>query len=268
MQTNLLTPWVYQTRPFRIFGNLYFVGNSPASTHLIDTGDGLVIIDPGYQEFLYLLLESIRTLGFNPQDIRYIVNSHGHLDHVGAALALAKLTGAKTFIGAGDHPVVTGKVTLTDYAARGMHYNFFEPDMIIHDGDHIRLGNLDMLCVETPGHTPGVISFFWNIEQDGRIVRAGMMGGAGVKPLSSAYIHQYHLEDADWRGMFQRSILRCRQEHVDLFVGNHVRQNDTFGKQQRLEAGDTEAFLHPDDWSLFLDSLQRKLDDIIANDPL
>ena len=57
-----------------------------------------------------------------------------------------------------------------------------EPDQHIHDGDHIRLGNLDMECVETPGHTLGTISFFWNITQDGRTLRAGMMGGAGFNP--------------------------------------------------------------------------------------
>ena len=265
---NLLTPWVYQTRPFQIFGNLYFVGTQPASTHLIDTGDGLVIIDPGYQEYLYMVLENIRTLGFNPQDIRYLVHSHGHIDHAGATRALAELTGAKTFIGKGDRPMVVGEVPLTCDIELKTHFNHFEPDHILHDGDHIRLGNLDMECIATPGHTPGTFSFFWNITKNGRTVRAGMMGGAGMNTLASAYIHKYHLEAENWRGMMQRSIPRCRQEHVDLFVGNHAGQNDTFGKQKRLEAGDTNAFVQPDDWTRFLDGLQRRLDDVIANDPI
>ena len=62
MTADLLAPWTYYKRPFRIYGNLYFVGFQPASTHIIDTGEGLVIIDPGYQEFLYMVLENIRNL--------------------------------------------------------------------------------------------------------------------------------------------------------------------------------------------------------------
>ena len=63
-------PWKGYIEPFRIFGNLYFVGTVPASSHLIDTGEGLILLDSGYQESLYLVLESIRKLGFDPADIR------------------------------------------------------------------------------------------------------------------------------------------------------------------------------------------------------
>ncbi|MCR5380627.1 MAG: MBL fold metallo-hydrolase [Lentisphaeria bacterium] len=267
MAADLLAPWTYYKRPFRIYGNLYFVGFQPASTHIIDTGEGLVIIDPGYQEFLYMVLENIRILGFDPKDIRYIVHSHAHLDHAGATFALKQLTGAKTYMGENDCSIANGKhPTLSGVGNR--HYNHFEPDQHIHDGDHIRLGNLDMECVETPGHTLGTISFFWNIPQNGRTLRAGMMGGAGFNTLTSKYIHEHQLEAEDRRGLYQKSILRCRQEHVDIFVGNHTGQNDTFGKQERMEAGDTEAFLHSEDWPNFLTSLQKHLDEINVSDPL
>ena len=105
-------PWEGYVKPFRIFGNLYFIGTHPASTHLIDTGDGLILIDPGYPLSLYLVLENMRELGFSPYDIKYIINTHGHYDHCGATRALAELTHAKTFLGAADLSFVNGDTAL------------------------------------------------------------------------------------------------------------------------------------------------------------
>ena len=69
--------------PFKIIGNLYFVGSYCQSSHLIDTGDGLILIDTGYPQNLYLLINSIYKLGFSPYDVKYIIHSHGHYDHGG-----------------------------------------------------------------------------------------------------------------------------------------------------------------------------------------
>ena len=102
------TPWEGYMKPGKICGNVYFVGTYPASTHLIDTGEGLIIIDPGYPESLYLVIHNIWSLGFDPKDIKYIVLSHGHYDHAGAVKALVELTGAKTFISKVDSVMVNG----------------------------------------------------------------------------------------------------------------------------------------------------------------
>ena len=95
-------PWKYHVEPFRIIGNLYYVGNSDVSSHLIDTTQGLVLLDTGFPQTVYLLLESVRRLGFNPDDIRYILHCHGHYDHFGGTRAIVELTGAKTALGADD----------------------------------------------------------------------------------------------------------------------------------------------------------------------
>ena len=116
-------PWEGAFEPFKVFGNTWFTGTIPASTHLIDTGAGLIIINSGYQETLYLMLESTRRLGFDPADIRYILHSHGHIDHAGATRALVELTKAKTFIGAGDYDIVTGKRPLSWAPEYNMAFN-------------------------------------------------------------------------------------------------------------------------------------------------
>ena len=263
-------PWEGAMAPFRILGNTWFVGTRPASTHIIDTGDGLIMLDSGYQESLYLVIDSIYRCGFNLKDLRYIIHSHGHIDHAAATQALVKMTGAKTFIGEGDLRMVDGsRPELTWAPEYSMAFPPpFRPDHLLHDGDQIKLGNVVIDCVATPGHTPGVISFFWNVEDNGKIYRAGTFGGAGMNSMQSPYIRKYHLEAEDWRGAFRRSIRRAKQEKVDLFIGNHAGQNQTPKRYQRILAGERLAFVEPEAWGRFLDGCEKSLNKIETEDPL
>lgn len=79
-------------------GNLYFVGNKDSATHLIDTGEGLILFDTGYSNMQDFLIESIEKLGFRPEDICMIFHTHAHFDHFGATKMLKKISGAKTLI--------------------------------------------------------------------------------------------------------------------------------------------------------------------------
>ena len=89
-------------KPFEIVKDVYFIGVYKASTHLVDTGDGLVVIDPGYNDSLYHVVDSIYRLGFKPEQVKYIINTHWHYDHAEATERFSDLTGAKTLIGRYD----------------------------------------------------------------------------------------------------------------------------------------------------------------------
>lgn len=275
-----MKPWEGAIKPFRIFGNLYFVGTRPASAHLIDTGEGLILIDSGYPQTLYLVMDSIREMGFNPREIKIILNSHGHYDHLGASRALAELTGAKNAIGEKDRGYADGTLDLTWARQLGYQYEeMFEPDILLRDGDVLRLGNTAIECVETPGHTPGTLSFFFDVTDGKRTFRAGMFGGAGVNSLKKAFLNEAGLPFS-LRGDYFRSLERLKKERVELFLGNHVHNNHTVEKGIRLEemrkayaAGtsnvdpESEAnpFFAPDEWFAFLEkcrcNLQKVCDD-------
>lgn len=263
-------PWEGAMEPFRVLGNTWFVGTGPASTHIIDSGEGLIMLDSGYQESLYLVLDSMHRCGFDPADLRYIIHSHGHIDHAAATKALVELTGAETFIGEGDRAMVNGEHPELSWAPE---YNMaypapFEPDHLIKDGDQIKLGNVVIDCVATPGHTAGVISFFWDVEHEGQIYRAGTFGGAGFNSFTADYIRKYQLESYDLRGSYRRSLQRLKQEKVDLFIGNHVGQNQTPERYQRLKSGEVKAFVDPGSWLKFLAGCENSLADFEAKDPL
>lgn len=232
--------------PFRIIGNVYFVGTFQASCHLIDTGDGLILIDPGYENTLYLVIDSIYQLGFDPKNIKYIVNTHWHHDHTEATAALADLSGAKTLLGRYDQQKAL---------------QFFQPDILLKDGDTLTLGNTTLTFLETPGHTKGTVSFFFETEENGTCYRVGMFGGAGANTMA-----QGRLDFEGARESYRASLHRLQKEHVDVFIGNHVWNNDTFVKGNiLLETGENQ-FIDAQLWHTFLDFCEKRLDSVIAKD--
>lgn len=251
-------PWEGYIKPGKIFGNLYFVGTRPASSHLIDTGEGLILIDSGYKDSLYLLLQNIWEMGFNPKSIRYILLSHGHLDHMDATKALVKLTGAKTFIGKADLPLLTGEI---------FHYPIipFDPDVLLEDGDVVSLGNTHIKCISTPGHTDGTMSFFFDVTDGNKTYRAGMHGGVGLNTLKSEFLIAHDLPFEN-RQKYLDGLDKAEKESVDIFIGNHVGNNNTIGKLQQAEEGVENPFLDPTEWKTFLQKCRAGLLDLIEQE--
>ena len=232
--------------PFRIVGNTYFVGTYQASSHLIDTGDGLILIDTGYENTADLVLHSIRELGFHPEDLKYIVNTHWHWDHTEATAAFAALSGAKTLVGRDDYE-------------RALRY--FTPDILIDDGDTLTLGNTTIRFLHTPGHTKGTISLFYDVREGDRIYRVGTFGGAGLNTLVPD-----HFDFEGCREAYFTSLARLKQEKVDVFIGNHTWNNGTYEKLLRLQAGGENEFINSEIWGEFLDSLRTRLEALIASE--
>lgn len=238
--------WDGKVEPFKIIGNVYFVGTYQASSHLIDTGEGLILIDTGYSNALYLVIRSIYELGFNPKDIKYIINTHWHFDHTEATPALVDLSGAKTLIGRHD-----------EEKAR----KYFSPDITISDGDTLTLGNTTISFIETPGHTKGTISLFFNTEDNGNIYRVGMFGGAGANTLvKSKFDYDGCRED------YRNSVHRLQNEEVDVFLGNHTWNNDTAGKGELLLKTGENKFIGKNLWNEFLQRCEKRLDKAIEKD--
>lgn len=239
-------PWYGRILPFRIFGNTYFIGTYQVSSHLIDTGDGLIMIDTGFMKTAYLMLDSIYRLGFDPQDIKYIINTHWHDDHTEATAAFADLTGAKTLIGRED----------AEKAAQ-----FFTPDILVDEGDTLTLGNTTIHFLHTPGHTKGTLSFFYNVEENGKTYRVGSFGGAGTITM-----HRGAFDFEGCREAYQASVDRLKKEKVDVFIGNHSWNNDTYGRSLKVAAGDANAFVGNDIWLSFLEECESTLHKIIEEE--
>ncbi len=250
--------WEGYIKPSKIFGNLYFVGTRPASTHVIDTGDGLVVIDPGYQESLYLVINNMWELGLDPKNIKYIVLTHCHYDHTDATQALVHLSGAKVCFPKLDLPLLNGDI---------FHYPFnpFKADILLSDGDTLSLGNTEIYCVATPGHTDGTMSYFFNVTDGQSVFRAGMHGGIGMNSMKSNFLKERNLP-TDCRQKFLQGLKKVQNEMVDITLGNHVGQNDTEGKLSRLNEP-SNPFIDPTEWQRFIEKCENRMYRLQEEDP-
>lgn len=235
--------------PFRMIGNLCFVGTYGESCHILDIGDGLIMIDTGYERTVPAILEGMNTLGLRPEDIKIILHSHGHSDHTGGTPSILKLCGAKTYLRHEDLRYISG----------------FEPDLDYEDGGHIRLGNADITVLHTPGHTDGTVSFFFNVTEGGRQYRCGMFGGAGTKQLKRDFLLKRGL-DLGQRDRFFASIERLKGERVDVLVGNHSWHNHTFENSKILLETGENRFINPARWQEFLCECEESMRRIIESE--
>lgn len=260
-------PHIMWIDPFRIFGNLYYVGDKRVCVHLIDTGDGLILIDSGYQHTIHMLLHSIWKLGFRPDDIRYVVHTHEHFDHFGATNELVGLFHCKTFlsrIGAEDlkrHPE-HGVLS----AGANPYAYLIQPDELLEDGSHIALGNTDILCRHTPGHSLGTLSFFFDVTDGKTVYRAGLFGGAGMITLHKGNLIEAGLP-LDMPQQFLRSIEQVYHEPVDITLGTHPPQNQTLEKRaQMLEHPEKNPFIDKTAWTEQLDVMTELINQLLARE--
>ncbi len=228
--------WDGYIKPFRITDNVYYVGAYQVCTHLVDTGDGLVIIDAGYQKCLYMVIDSIHRMGFDPFDIRYIISTHGHYDHVEANAPLRGLTGAKVVIGEKDAEAITEK-----YGA---------PDITVADGDELKVGAKTFRFIHTPGHTIGCMSTFFEDTYQGKTLLVGSFGGAGANTLTRSCGDYYEGCTDDYLA----SVDKLMKIPLDVFIANHTWNNDTDGKGRKLLETGVNDFVSPEtnDWIPFL----------------
>ena len=159
--------WVNQekryVKPFKIYGNLYYVGDDWVCSHLVDTGDGLLLFDGGNCGASAMLVQAIWEAGFNPADVRWLIASHGHMDHIGAANFFRRMFGTKLFLGAPDARMFRERPELSMiHESPNCMDALFAPDVEIQDGDVMRFGNTEIQFYLVPGHTEGCIACFFD----------------------------------------------------------------------------------------------------------
>lgn len=251
----MIKPWEEYIKPHQIYGNVYFVGAKSGSTHMIVAENGsLILIDSGYPQTLYLLLENIRSLGFDPHNIKHIIHSHGHYDHLGATRALIELYQPTTYLGAGDLDYATGARDLTWATELGYKYTeTFTPDVLLYDGDVITIEGIEFTFMSCPGHSEGATSCFFYADGDQGLKRCAMFGGAGLNSLTIPFLDKYDLPHS-LRDDFMKSLNRADQEYVDIHLGNHISSNKMYEKLARREKEGGNPFIDENCWH---DSLRQ-----------
>lgn len=167
-------PDQYDLVPFRIFDNIYYVGGQLFSSYLIHTSDGLILIDANMGGPLTKpFLQRIADLGFEISDIRYVLITHAHVDHIGAAAELQR-HGARVVLGRLDWDYAQTQADLP-----GFRFEMPNRDLEARDGDRIVVGDTTIECCASPGHTPGAMSYILPARDGDREYRAIVLAGQG-----------------------------------------------------------------------------------------
>jgi len=168
--------------PYKAFDNVYYVGICWVSAWLITSPQGHVLIDALYGPYTGPMLDHIRQLGFDPQDIRQVVITHGHFDHAGGAAALkAALPRARFAMTAEGWREAAESAA--ESATRPNRWTMIDKDIVLTDGQVLQVGDIRLQAFETPGHTMGTASFAFDAYDGGRRHRAFTVGGLGLNAI-------------------------------------------------------------------------------------
>ncbi len=251
--------WADPAPPARLFGNSYYVGTCGITVLLVTGPEGHILIDGAVDAAVPSILANVRALGFDPRDIRILVGTHEHIDHMGGFAALKAATGARLLVREPARAVVeSGQVARDD-----PQYGIIDAmipvavDGVIADGDVVRVGPLALTAVATPGHTDGGTSWHWRSCEGTRCI-----GLAFLDSLTAVSRDDYRFTDhPDRVARLRTTLARVRSIPGDLFVTAHPGFANMF---ERL-AG-REPLIDRDAGRRLVHQMRRRLDDRLAKE--
>ncbi|WP_226633462.1 subclass B3 metallo-beta-lactamase [Brevundimonas poindexterae] len=231
--------WNRPAPPFTVVGNVHFVGVAGLGAWLITTPEGHILIDGGLPESAPRIIQSIRELGFEPTDVRILLNTHAHVDHAGGLAELQAVTGARIIASEGDRGALeSGRHHgLTNYGTW-----WFPPvhvDQVIADGETIELGGVRLTAIITPGHTAGCTNWSLPVRDHDRDLNVLFFCSASIGGNRLVGNTEYPGIVDDYRRTFQR----LGGIKTDVVLANHPEVADLFERRERQIKGDANAFV-------------------------
>ncbi len=241
---DLHDPEQQRVAPFQVFDNLYYIGAEWVSSWLLVTDQGLIVFDAMYDELTDLAIEGIRELGFDPNDVRYLIVSHAHYDHVGGALRFQQEFAAVTMMTEEDWAMTEQPPVFREYPKPIRHLS-------ASDGATLNLGRTRLRFMKTPGHTPGVLSTIFTVYDNGYPHTAMLFGGDGI-----------NFTGVDRLQMYVDSIERMQTlPDIEVHVSSHPMSGEIFERRDRLaqrQDGDPHPFVDPESWDAHLELRLRQ----------
>lgn len=229
----LNTPDAQKIEPWKPFDNVDYVGICWVSAWLVHTDDGIVLIDTLYGPFTKQLIDNIKAVGVDLADIKYVLMTHGHFDHVGGAAALKPLVPNATFVmtqGGWDEAVESAA------ASNGRRaWKMIAPEMVVTDGTSIELGGNTFKVIETPGHTWGTASYSYDVKDGDDTYRAITIGGLGLNAIDGPAQVEAYIESVDR----VRALVEASDENVEVHLTTHGFSNNL--EENRLKLADRRA---------------------------
>ncbi|MDB5933235.1 MAG: hypothetical protein JWQ01_579 [Massilia sp.] len=238
--------WNAPQEPFQIYGNTWYVGTHGISAVLITSSAGHILLDAGSPQAPAQVVQHIRQLGFRVEDVRYILNSHAHIDHAGGIASLQTLSGATVLAGAaGEQVLRTGRPSKGD-----PQYENLTPlaavanTRVVHDGDVIELGPIAVTAHATPGHTEGGFSWTWHAVEGG--VGASIVYADSLTAIAAgSFRYSRNTVYPNARRDVEQSIAAVAALDCDILVSAHPEASDLWLRKDKQTRLGNRGFIDP-----------------------
>lgn len=250
--------WSRPYQPFQVAGNLYYVGTYDLACYLITTPRGHILINTGLESSASLIKSNVESLGFKFSDIKILLTTQAHYDHLGAMAAIKKMTGARMMVDAADSAVVADGGN-SDYEFGGKGH-LFEPvrvDRSLHDGDTVKLGAMNVVMLHHPGHTKGSCSYLFDVNDKQRSYRVLLVNMPTIitdRDLTGIDAYPSMTED------YKYTFGALKRLTFDLWVSSHASQFDMHAKHKPGDKYRPAAFSDRIGYDKEVTDLQAKFD--------
>jgi metallo-beta-lactamase class B len=245
--------WFGPMEPFHIIGNVYYIGTQDLASFLITTPSGHIIVNGLYNSLVPRLQANTEQLGFNFSDVKLVLGSHAHGDHMEGNWRIKDLTGAQLLVMAEDAAQVKSM------AGRGKPQVI---DRLLQDGDTVTLGGVTLTALRTPGHTPGCTTWTFTVDGAGTPLNAVILCGMNLNAFDVLVGKQtYPGNAADYQATFDR----LRDWPVDVFLAPHGTIFQMLQKHARIGTAAKNPFIDPKGFRYYLDKMERQFHSKLAS---
>jgi metallo-beta-lactamase class B len=258
--------WNEPEPPFRLAGPIHYVGTSELAAFLIVTPQGHILVDGGMPDTAPIIERSIRSLGFKPEEIRILLTTQAHFDHVGSHAYFQKLSDARVEVMAGDDRLLRdGGASDYLFAKQpSFHFPAVRVDRVLRDGDTVSLGDIRLTARQTPGHTPGSTTYVTGVKENGRDYRVVFAASTGVNPGTR------FVKDPSYPGIaadYRKAFAVLESLEPDIFVSGHASFFRLQHKRKRMNPkSPAEAFVDREGYRKLLAERKRTFEDLVAKE--
>jgi metallo-beta-lactamase class B len=256
--------WKAPVPPRHLIGNIYYVGATGVSSFLITTDAGHILLDTGFEDTVPVILRSVELLGFRLSDVKLLLSSHAHVDHVGGHALMQRLTGARVIASAADARLLAsgGADDFTPLPPDLMAFAPVTVDQVVGDRETVSLGNVSLTAHLTPGHTRGATTWTMSVTADGREYAVVFFSSASINPGTVLLNNPRYPEIVQ---DYEATFTRLRELPCDVFLAPHGGQFAMVEKFARLDRGAAvNPFIDPPGWETVVAEAERIFRDQLA----
>jgi metallo-beta-lactamase class B len=256
----LKVKWNTPTEPFKMIGNVYYVGTDGLASYLITSPQGHILVDTVMPESTSLIKANIEKLGFKITDIKYLLNTHAHIDHTGGLAEMKQASGGQMIAGEDDKPLLEGGYYPGAQEETLLNFPPVKVDRTVREGDKVAIGDVTLTARETPGHSPGCTSWEFSVK-DGDATRSALIFCSGTVALNRLVTNPTHpgiVTD------YRKTFARAKDIKVDVLLAPHPEMYKMAEKRAKLAEGGPNPFVNPGEFNDYAATLEKAFEDAVV----